>query len=104
MKTLVTCGNLSLGHPLSIFSRIRGTTFALVDLDTEKLEAARQVCGLSQHDLYTDLGKALEERSDADAVVVVTPSALHATFIETALQAGKHVLTVKPFTNSESDA
>ena len=77
---------------------------ALVDVSRENLQAARQMSGLSEKDLYADLGKAIEEHPEADAVVVVTPSALHAQFIETALRAGKHVLTEKPFTNSEDDA
>jgi len=46
---------------------------------------------------------ALLERADVDAVYVPLPVALHATWVEAALGAGKHVLAEKPLTTCRAD-
>lgn len=58
----------------------------------------------SQPALYSDYRKMLAERSDLDAVVVVTPDSLHAQVTVDALGRGLHVLCEKPMATSIEDA
>lgn len=51
----------------------------------------------------TDANAVLND-PDVDAVVIATPSLTHATLVEQALDAGKHVLVEKPFTLDPADA
>jgi glucose-fructose oxidoreductase len=46
----------------------------------------------------------LKNSPDIDIVYVVTPNALHARYAIAAAQAGKHVISEKPFTTSVADA
>ncbi len=77
---------------------------ALVDVNEDALAEGGKITGLDGGAHYADLKTALDQHPEADVVVVVTPSALHARFIEEALDAGRHVLVEKPFTNSMDDA
>ena len=52
---------------------------------------------------YTDYREMLED-PDVDAVIIVTPSGLHANMAQDALDAGKHVLVEKPLAMSADDA
>ena len=76
---------------------------ALVDVRPDLLEKAQEITGLSSTACFSDLGSALVQVA-ADAVVIVTPSAFHASLAHQALSAGKHVLLEKPFTNNYYDA
>ncbi|MEU2982454.1 Gfo/Idh/MocA family protein [Streptomyces hirsutus] len=51
-----------------------------------------------------DDAEALLERTDIDAVYVSTPTALHRTWAERALRAGKHVLVEKPIGTTAAEA
>lgn len=86
---------------------LRGCDFveqvALVDVRPDLLEQAQALTGLPPSSCFTDLAVALAQVV-ADAVVVVTPSPLHAFLAHQALGAGKHVLLEKPFTNNYYDA
>ena len=53
--------------------------------------------------LHTGLEAMLEE-ADLDAVVLATPHTLHVEQMLTAIEAGKHVLSEKPFTLTKADA
>lgn len=68
---------------------------ALVDTNPAALAEAAHLCGLRRERCFDSLAEALT--IEADAVVVITPSALHGRFVEQALSAGKHVLVEKPF-------
>lgn len=53
--------------------------------------------------LHTSLEAMLDE-ADLDAVVLATPHSLHVEQMLTAIAAGKHVLSEKPFTMAKADA
>ncbi|MBT7362821.1 MAG: Gfo/Idh/MocA family oxidoreductase, partial [Rhodospirillaceae bacterium] len=53
--------------------------------------------------LHTGLEAMLNE-ADLDAVVLATPHSLHVEQMLLAIEAGKHVLSEKPFTMSKADA
>jgi predicted dehydrogenase len=78
-------------------------TAAVVDVRPDALERARTSLGLPQEQLYTGLEEALIS-SDADTVIINTPSELHFQQATAALNAGRHVLVAKPITNSFEDA
>lgn len=91
--------------PVKLMSRDpRWHPVALVDLNESALKEAGNITGLSDDVHYKELQAALAAHPEAEVVVVVTPSALHARFIDEALDAGRHVLVEKPFTNSMDDA
>jgi predicted dehydrogenase len=64
----------------------------ICDVDPRRLEQAR----LSfQVDGYSDY-RALLERSDIEAIYLVTPPAVRYTILKDCVQAGKHILCEKP--------
>ncbi len=63
---------------------------AVCDINTDKLEAARERLGAREK--YTDYETMLE-KSELDAVIVATPIQLHATQAIAALERGLHVLS-----------
>jgi predicted dehydrogenase len=67
---------------------------ACVDADPTAAAAARQAAPSAG--VFTDLQEALE-RTPADAVLIATPSPLHAEQTLRALRRGLHVLVEKPF-------
>lgn len=76
---------------------------ALVDVNEENLQAARQLSELGEDVCFTALDAALEA-VEADAVVVITPPDLHYEQCLGAVRAGKHVLVEKPFTKDLKQA
>lgn len=79
------------------------TTVAAVDVRDEALAKAGQVLGLPEQALFNNLEEAIS-RSQADAVIVNTPSEYHYEQAKQALQAGLHVLVAKPITNNYEQA
>lgn len=65
---------------------------AVCDIDPAALAAAEQTTGARGFARYEDL----LETSDADVVVLCTPSGLHSAQAVLAAKAGKHVVTEKP--------
>ena len=76
---------------------------AVVDIDADRLAAAKEVSGLPESACYSSMDEALAG-ADADAVVVTTPPQIHGEQCLAAVQAGKHVLVEKPFTKSLAEA
>jgi len=70
---------------------------ALCDIDTHRLEQARERYGVEK--TYTSY-EALCEDPEIDAVSVCVPNYLHAPISICALEHGKHVLCEKPLANS----
>jgi myo-inositol 2-dehydrogenase/D-chiro-inositol 1-dehydrogenase len=90
----VGLGRLGLQHAVNITSRIQNAELsALCDVDTSKLEETANRLGV-QHRFSSF--EELIACKDIDAVVLVSPSALHTKQISAALAAGKHVFSEKP--------
>lgn len=89
------------GHTLLVALRASGLCRAVAgcDLDAAKRNAAHDACpGLFVTESYEEL----LARPDVDIVAIYTPDALHATQIEMAMRAGKHVICTKPLINDTS--
>ncbi|MDI3281636.1 MAG: Gfo/Idh/MocA family oxidoreductase, partial [Bacillota bacterium] len=65
--------------------------------------AAERVAGPFGARAYTDYRRLLEDPA-VEAVIIATPSGLHARMAREALEAGKHVLVEKPLALSAQDA
>jgi predicted dehydrogenase len=76
---------------------------AYVDKDPETLGRAQSKLAVSPGKFFPALSDALAA-TDAEAVVVALPLALHATVAREALLAGKHVVVEKPFTQTLEEA
>jgi predicted dehydrogenase len=72
---------------------------AVVDTDEEALAAARAATGLTRDRCFTDYRVALE-RARADALLCVTPPALHHEVAVAALECGLNVLMEKPLADT----
>jgi predicted dehydrogenase len=78
-------------------------TAALVDVRTAALAETGAALDLPERALFTTLEAAIAQ-SEADAVLINTPSEWHYAQTKTALAAGLHVLVAKPITNSYEQA
>ena len=74
------------------------TIAAIASRDINKAAAAARTYGCRGVEGY----EALLDLDDVEAVYIALPNALHATWIENALRARKHVLAEKPLTTSVS--
>jgi myo-inositol 2-dehydrogenase/D-chiro-inositol 1-dehydrogenase len=90
----VGLGRLGLQHSVNIASKIQGAELvALCDVDRAKLEQTADRLGVKNR--FTEFDDLISCK-DVDAVVLVSPSALHTGQIRVALDAGKHVFSEKP--------
>ncbi len=97
---LAGCGRISGKH----FDAIRqhGERCELVDvcdIDPLALKAAVETTGARGHDDY----EAMLEKTDADCVILTTPSGLHPDQTIRAAQSGRHVMTEKPMATRWAD-
>ncbi len=87
-------GRLGMQHAQNIADKVPDADLvALCDPDERKLGETADRLGVKK--TYTDFSEMAKD-PDLDAVVVVSPSALHPAQIELALDAGKHVFSEKP--------
>jgi UDP-N-acetyl-2-amino-2-deoxyglucuronate dehydrogenase len=98
---LVGCGRISKNH----FEAVRRheadvELVAVCDIDAQALETAAKATGAKA---YTHYARLLAE-SDADAVVVSTPSGLHPEHVMQAAASGRHVVCEKPMGTRWRDA
>lgn len=97
---LVGCGRISRNHLDAIESHAdRAELVAVCDVDAGALAAARERTGVPGYASLTEL----LARSNADAVVLATPSGLHAEQAVEAAAAGRHVITEKPMSTRWQD-
>lgn len=97
---LVGCGRISGNHFDSLaHHREKAELVAVCDTDLSALEAAVAQTRASGFESLA----ALLEGSDADVVVLATPSGLHASQAIQAAEAGRHVITEKPMATRWED-
>ena len=90
---LVGCGRISANHVQALKQHVgRAELVAVCDIRPEALAAAVAQTGAAGFDSLTDL----LSRSNADVVVLATPSGLHPLQAMQAARVGRHVLTEKP--------
>jgi predicted dehydrogenase len=91
---VIGSGRAGMIHARNFARRVgRGRLVALVDAHAPTLDAARKELDVETG--YADFRDALADKR-VDAVVVVTPTALHREVVLAAAKAGKHVLCEKP--------
>ncbi len=99
---IIGTGTRAWAH-LAILKSIPGyQVVALADPTPENLDRAATMAPGAK--TYTDYGKLLAERKDVDAVVVITPSFLHAEVTVAAFGRGLPVLCEKPMATTVEDA
>ncbi len=76
---------------------------ALVDVSAELIAEAQTLTGLSASESFSQLDAALAG-TQADAVIICTPTIFHAPLAGLAFQAGKHVLVEKGMTTNWQEA
>jgi predicted dehydrogenase len=89
---IVGCGVIAPCHARCLAELDDANLVALCDTLPEK---ARQMAATYPAAIYADIHELLQH-PDLDAVIVTTPSGLHADLGILAAQAGKHVLVEKP--------
>src|SRR6201999_4073263 len=78
-------------------------TVAFVDMVPEKREAMQKRLGLPADKFFASFEEAVA-KTDAEAVSIAVPIALHEPVARQALEAGKHVVVEKPFAATMSEA
>jgi len=97
---VVGCGRISKNHFDALEKHSdRAELVAVCDIDPTALDAAVNRTGARG---FNSLTKLLEE-SDADVVVLATPSGLHASQAIQIAEAGRHVMTEKPMATRWAD-
>lgn len=91
---VIGSGRAGMIHARNFARRVTGTQLvALADPHRETLQTAQKELEIEKG--YSDYREALAD-PHVDAVVVVTPTALHREVVLAAAKAGKHVLCEKP--------
>jgi myo-inositol 2-dehydrogenase/D-chiro-inositol 1-dehydrogenase len=99
---LAGLGRLGYIHAQNIQLRVEHAELSAVcDLNSDPLSMAREQLGVEH--LYSTLQELLDHK-DLDAIVLVTPSALHSEQIEQSLLAGYHVFCEKPLGIGSEDS
>lgn len=97
---LVGCGRIAQNHFSAIAQHAERCELTDVcDISPSALEAATQKTGATGHDSLTEL----LSHSEADCVILTTPSGLHPAQATLVAQAGKHVMTEKPMATRWKD-
>jgi len=97
---LAGCGRIAANHFGALEKhKDRAELVAVCDVDPSALEQAARKTGARPFASYPEM----LERSDADVVVLATPSGLHPAQTIQAAEAGKHVMTEKPMATRWED-
>jgi predicted dehydrogenase len=97
---MVGLGKMGLSHYSMINAHPDVEVVAICDSSSYLLGVVSRYNGVKT---YTDLSKMLKE-AELDAVVISTPTSLHAGMVKTALEAGVDVFCEKPFSLDPADS
>jgi len=99
---VIGCGSISTVAHIPLLTKIKGVrVLAIADPDPHRLDVAHRIApGASRHQSIDDL---LNE-SNVDALIIASPTALHAANAITAFQSSVHVYLEKPVAASMDDA
>nr|MCU0627522.1 Gfo/Idh/MocA family oxidoreductase [Gemmatimonadaceae bacterium] len=98
---LVGCGRISANHVGALDAHAaHAQLVAACDVDLARAQAVAERTGATPYRSFTDL---LAAEPGVDAVILATPSGLHATQAIEAAQAGRHVITEKPMATRWQD-
>ncbi len=98
---LVGCGRISANHIGAIAAHAnRAELVAVCDVAPERLQAAAAATGARAYD---SLEALLAHEPAVDAVILATPSGLHAAQAIACAKAGRHVVTEKPMATRWQD-
>lgn len=96
-------GGFNMGKRHQESCKVAGMTpVAVCDIDIRRANTAKQELG--EHIQTFDSVSKLLEQSDAEMCVVITPHNTHAPITIECLNAGRHVVTEKPFTVTIDEA
>jgi len=97
---LAVCGRIAANHFAALDKhKDRAKLTAVCDVDPSALKKAAQKTGAEPHASYLEM----LEKSNADIVVLATPSGLHSAHAIQAADARKHVMTEKPMATRWED-
>jgi len=98
---LVGCGRISANHIAAIAAHAgRAELVAVCDVSPEPLQATAAATGATP---FTSLEALLAHEPAVDAVILATPSGLHAAQAIACAAAGRHVVTEKPMATRWQD-
>jgi predicted dehydrogenase len=97
---IVGLGKMGLSHQAIVKAHPDVDLVAMCDSSGYVLGVLEKYTGVKA---YSDYEEMLDQAAP-DAVVIATPSRMHASMVRTALQRGIHVFCEKPFTLSPADA
>jgi predicted dehydrogenase len=100
---LIGCGRISDQHMKAI-RQVEGVAVTgLADVSEENIATLTEAYPeLRQAEAYHDYCEML--KTDLDGVIILTPHGLHYQHIKESLEAGKHVLSEKPFVTQPAQA
>jgi len=100
---IVGLGGMAMAH-IAGLGKLDGIAIsALCDVQRTALDETGDRLGIPPERRYTDYGMLIADET-VDAVVSVTPNALHAEIMRLCLLAGKPFLSEKPFTRTYEEA
>lgn len=100
---VVGLGGMAMAH-IEGLGKLEGVVIAAIcDVQPQALSEVGTRLGIPEERRYTDYAKLIADET-VDAVVSVTPNALHAEVMRLCLLAGKPFLSEKPFTRTFEEA
>lgn len=97
---LVGCGRIAKNHIDAL--RLHADQCEIVGVCDPDARAVEEVAAATSSIAYRDLGQMLDQ-VDADAVILTTPSGLHASQSIAVAGSGRHVITEKPMATRWDD-